>query len=754
MRPSLLLALLALPACPSPPPVPAFITYFRATPDAVSPGEAVELSWSADDAKSCTIAPDVGVVAPKGTAQVTPAASTTFVLTCGGVTAQRAVTVRPRVAIARFEAAPASTVVDSVVTLSWEAAAATACAISPGVGLVPATGTATAAVLADTTFTLSCDGLGGPATSSAPVTVAAVTSLDAPAGLTVTPGDGTVVLRWTQPFGASNLYFAEEPGVTKAGVAQLRGGLLLQHVRSPFEVTGLVAGRTYYARVSATSGTVESELSAEASGQAGAGTPVDDPYFAAQWHLENTGQTSGLPGEDVRAKAAWAATRGEGVRIAIVDDGIDPGHEDLAQNVAQGRSHDYLGNAALRLSQHGTCVAGLAAARDLNGKGVRGVAPRANLVSYNVLQDLTAANELDAMVRDAAANGVSNNSWGDAEDGTGLLTRSEPLWRQGVAQGTAVGRGGKGLVYLWASGNGADAEFEDDANYDGQANDRHVLAIGGVDDQGKWVGYAEGGANVLVAAPTEGLRRAALTTTDTTGALGYNDGRTAGEHADANYSSTMNGTSASTPVAAGVVALVLAARPELTWRDVRRVLAYSARKNDPTDVDWEVNGAGLHVSHKVGFGAVDAAAAVAVARSFVPGDPERTFSTARQTPAAAVPDGEPGGASSSVDVAGSGVGHVEFVEVVVKLTHPRTGDLDVALVHLGGARSVVHKPHDCAPDPRSGREVCSPIVDYVFGSVRHLDEPADGQWTLTVRDLKTGNTGTLDAWQLNFYGRP
>ena len=67
-------------------------------------------------------------------------------------------------------------------------------------------------------------------------------------------------------------------------------------------------------------------------------------------------------------------------------------------------------------------------ARDVNGVGGRGVAPRVTLVSYNFLQDSTSSAELDAMVRGKATNMVSSNSWGDADDGTGLLSAPEPAF--------------------------------------------------------------------------------------------------------------------------------------------------------------------------------------------------------------------------------------------------------------------------------------------------------------------------------------
>ncbi|MBS1152578.1 MAG: hypothetical protein H6Q89_4276, partial [Myxococcaceae bacterium] len=492
----------------------------------------------------------------------------------------------------------------------------------------------------------------------------------------------------------------------------------------------------------------ESAESAEGAGTPVAGPALGDPYFASQWHLANLGQRGGTSGEDIRAAPAWAqGFKGEGVRVAIVDEGVDFTHEDLAANLSQPLSYDYLGNAPLALAEHGTCVAGLVAARDDNGLGMRGVAPRSNLVSYNLLQDLTTANELDAMVRGKQTNGVSSNSWGDADDGTGLLSFAEPTWLQGVAEGTQSGRGGLGTVYVWAAGNGGDGLQVDNANYDGQTNSRFVLSVAGVGDDGRKVSYSEDGANLLVAAPTMGRAFHGLSTTDLSGSLGYNNGAVAGDTPNPHYTDLMDGTSGSTPIVAGIAALVLQVKPQLTWRDVRRVLAYSARKNDAFDPGWATNLAGLHVNHQYGFGVADANGAVTMAKSFTAGAPELSFATAVVSPAAAIPDNTTPGASSAITVSGSPVGHVEFIEVTVSISHPRTGELEILLDRGQGPLDVLAVPHACA-------QQCSPIQSWTFGTLRHLDEPADGTWTLKVNDRQGGNTGTLQSWKLTFWGRP
>jgi subtilisin-like proprotein convertase family protein len=116
-----------------------------------------------------------------------------------------------------------------------------------------------------------------------------------------------------------------------------------------------------------------------------------------------------------------------------------------------------------------------------------------------------------------------------------------------------------------------------------------------------------------------------------------------------------------------------------------------------------------------------------------------------------VPDNDATGVHSNVVVSNSGIGHVEVIEVEANVTHGNSGDLELVLSN-GMTQSVLHPTHECL-DPMTNSTQCSFIAPYVFTTVRHLDEPADGRWTLTVKDRKAGTTGTLASWKLRIYGR-
>ena len=121
----------------------------------------------------------------------------------------------------------------------------------------------------------------------------------------------------------------------------------------------------------------------------------------------NTGQSFGTAGEDVNITSVWDSYIGSPNEIiAIVDDGLDIGHEDLKDNVVANLSWDYVNNDADPSHSgfwdgHGTNVAGVAAGRGFNGLGITGAAPHAGLVGHRLLGGifLLDANEAFALTR-------------------------------------------------------------------------------------------------------------------------------------------------------------------------------------------------------------------------------------------------------------------------------------------------------------------------------------------------------------------
>jgi len=470
----------------------------------------------------------------------------------------------------------------------------------------------------------------------------------------------------------------------------------------------------------------------------------DDPLFAQQWHLRNTGQQGGTAGQDANVVTAWDVAKGTGVVIGIVDDGVQTNHPDLSAAYRADLSYDFNGNDTNPSpgtgDDHGTAVAGVAAARGNNGIGVSGAAPSASIAAIRLIAasttDQQEANGLTYKPQDIA---IYSNSWGPSDTGT-ILEAPGPLTRAALANAVHTGRGGKGSIYVWAAGNGLTSN--DNSNYDGYANSRYTIAVTAVDNRGRQSSYAEPGANILVAAPSSG-NGAGVVTTDRTGSAGYNvsSSATPGELSDRDYTNDFGGTSSATPLVSGVIALMLEANPNLGWRDVQHILANSARRNDVADVGWSQNGAGKWVNHKYGFGVVDAAAAVSMAQGWTNVGAEVSAGSGTINVGQTIPDNNAAGITSSFTM-GADI-RMESVEVVFSATHTSRGHLQVVLTSPAGTRSVLAERRADTGDHYSA---------WTFSTVRNWDESSKGTWTLTVSDLTSGTTGTFGSWAMNVYG--
>jgi len=499
-----------------------------------------------------------------------------------------------------------------------------------------------------------------------------------------------------------------------------------------------------------------------------------DTLYGDQWNLDNTGQQGGKPCEDINVDSVWATFDGTGVRIAIVDDGLEIAHEDLAANVVAGASYNYLDMLTdPTTGEHGTAVSGVVAAVGLNSVGVRGVAYAAELVGYNMLQDGTTANTIDALTRDIANNHIYNNSWGFGGF-TGVLFPVDAGTKAAITTTGLTGRGGLGSIYVFAAGNshGTDASTppggRSDTNYSELTTNVNVITVAAVDNRGVRSVYSQQGANVLVAAPSGNFCDTnTTTTTDRTGILGYNtDGSGFENGLNTNYTKCFNGTSSATPVISGVVALILDANPALGWRDVRQILAETARKNNASDGDWSVNGAGLNVNHKYGYGVADAQAAVTAAVGWINLGTELTFDAGASTFAMLVPDGTGGSEpapiygvqrTDMINVAASGIASVETIAVTYTSDHTYHGDLAIELESPDGTISKLANAHFCRQETAGLPAInCGAgfSTGWTFTSVRHLGETANGNWTLRVKDGYFGDTETVaGSWALVITGR-
>lgn len=445
-----------------------------------------------------------------------------------------------------------------------------------------------------------------------------------------------------------------------------------------------------------------------------------DPLVSQQWHLVNTI----TPVADLNVEGAWkAGYTGAGRTVCVLEGGWNINHPDLAAKYHLAASQ----TTSTSYGSHGTSCAGLAGAAPNNTLGGTGVAYDAQLSRCYYGSSSTTAS---AFLFRNDLNDIKTNSWGPTDNGR-LWTMSSVEF-DAINEGHTLGRGGLGTIYVWAGGNGRTAN--DRTDYDPYASNRRVICIGAVDDEDNVSTFSEPGASLLIVTPSRRLPggsgdRGIVTTTGETG-----------------YTTTFGGTSAAAPIGAGAIALMLDANPALTVRDVQHVLVNSARKCDPLDAGWSLNGAGRWINYDYGFGAFDATAACAMAATWTNVPPVASLTYSTPNSPFAIPDDAPawaGGGASWPQLVQRRM-RVEHAEVVVYAPHAIVGQLRVWLTSADGTESLFAAPRN---DTTVGQ-----YQNYVFTTVRSWDEFANGVWTLNIADEGAGTTGTFNSWTLRLFG--
>ena len=455
-------------------------------------------------------------------------------------------------------------------------------------------------------------------------------------------------------------------------------------------------------------------------------TDFDDAWYGCQDYLKNRT----YPGEDINVEPVWLeGNLGEGIKIAVLDTGVDYEHEDLRDNVDVSRFavQDAEWEPLFTPREfHGTAVAGIIAARD-NKVGMRGVAPRATIYSYRFVTsgliiglDRAEANGLTLHHTDVA---VSNNSRKRAT--FGMPDQLPRRVVKAIIKGITEGFDGKGTSYVFAAGNGESDYLDEYVTF------YPVTTVCVVDSDGKptWVSFS--GDHLWVCAPE--------------GSWSLDNG---------DLYRGFGATSSAAPIVSGVIALVRNANEDLTWRDVKLILAASARKNDPDHPDWE-RGA-LHYGSDdkrysyngyYGFGVVDAKAAVDLAKDWTNLPPMKSSSADSGRINLTIPDPEEYANSSTLESQltinsnRDTPNFIEHVEISIEFDHPSFRDLEVQLVSPSGKVSTLSFPN--------GKHRSKPFTGkHRFGSAKHIGEDPAGVWTLRITDRIAGYEGLLKSWSI------
>ncbi|XP_074626751.1 PC3-like endoprotease variant B [Acropora palmata] len=461
------------------------------------------------------------------------------------------------------------------------------------------------------------------------------------------------------------------------------------------------------------------------------GIPLD-PKFKDQWYLLNQGQSTGPAGVDVDVMPVWRQDiTGKGVVVSILDDGVDHTHPDLRDNFDQKASYDFNDMDADPKPRdsdpdncHGTRCAGEVAAVANNSACGVGVAYDANIGGVRMLDgQATDVLEGSSLSFQSEYIDIYSNCWGPKDDGK-TFGKPGKLAQEALMQGALKGRGGKGNIYVWATGNGG--LTDDDCNCDGYTTSIYTISVGCIGDHGLSAYYTELCSSTLAVTFNGGSHREKEENKMVTTDLHHK------------CTEEFKGTSSAAPLAAGMFALVLQANPNLSWRDVQHVVVETAQVTSPVDEGWMKNGAGYHFNHKFGFGRLDAAALVKRAKTWKTVAPQRTCHGPSSQTQQEIPAG--GTLSITIDtIACDGtdkeISKLEHVTLTVSFQHRRRGDVSIDLFSPSGTRNEMlsTRRYD---DSKNG------LHDWTFMTVHNWGENPKGVWVMNVTDnIATLNKG-------------
>ncbi len=458
-----------------------------------------------------------------------------------------------------------------------------------------------------------------------------------------------------------------------------------------------------------------------------------------QWHLKRATIGGNVINQHANVVPAWALSEGEGVTIAIIDDGVDVDHLDFAGSGKVVHPRDVTrgvddGRPFFAGDRHGTACAGVACASGQFGSS--GVAPKSRLMPIRLRSALGSQSEADAFFW-AAQHGadVISCSWGpvdgrwwDSNDPQHNVVVALPdSTRLAIDWAIRNGRNGKGCVITWAAGNGNES-----VDNDGYAAYASVIAVAACSDRGIRSVYSDKGNALWCAFPSSDLRSPELTpgiwTTDRSGGSGYNPGAPNANGDDAgNYTQDFGGTSSACPGAAGVAALVIARNPALRWDEVKDLLKRSCTRIDDGGNEYDANG---H-SKQYGYGRLDAKKAVQLA--LPPAPKYSVLHEARQD--VAIRDHR----TSRIRVAVGDTRAIKEVEIHVDIEHTYIGDLVVKVKPPNGGAITLHNRAGGTTNNlrKTYDEVNAPGLAALVGTTQ------TGTWTLEVRDSATADTGKI-----------
>ena len=516
------------------------------------------------------------------------------------------------------------------------------------------------------------------------------------------------------------------------------------------------------------------------------------------WYLDRGKYAAQKASVDINLAEVHSWYRGEGQIVIVSDNRVDLDHPDLQANANVAKSKDYtagtdskdwLGKMPRNTATdhaHGTLVASEIAMVKDNSEGMFGVAPEVELRGYNFVgSDQKIVKLIDTLGTGVKGNVTFNYSFGNFQSAFAGLNQ----YAESYFQYFSEKRSKANIVWVKASGNwyAEDSDegsidwkgkkwFMGNSNFDQINTYPYIIMVGALSTDGERAAFSSPGSNLWITAPGTHVSGSDIVGCSS----GYSTDPSKspvdkqGNNLDPNCDYTINkqGTSVSTPLVAGAVALLREVCPDTcTWREIKHALAKTAIKAEPFASDlrshpiggnlslsghvyqlgWRTNSAGYHFHNHYGFGMLDIKAAINYLENKAMVMPEPVNTLGPDGKAyyrsgslnQAIPDRDAGGVSASLTVDAHNV-VIEHVLVEMNITHPRASDLGIELTSPSGMVSQL-------TNINSGIKQVD-LSNVYLGSNAFYGESGLGTWTLKVIDGSSGETGTLDSWSLKILG--
>lgn len=486
---------------------------------------------------------------------------------------------------------------------------------------------------------------------------------------------------------------------------------------------------------------------------------MSEPNINKQYFINNTGQQSGIPGEDLNILGAWnKGYTGFDNTVTIVDQGCfdhlsyrNRYLNEISSSIStKCAKHNYTQDSSCigarptnTTDTHGTSCASLSVGSQEHACG-SGIAYKSKLscIALKEMNKMDVSVVIDSILRNYTNSTIKSNSWGFScvPFNNFAICPTHPQsspYNDALSLVSTKGRDGNGMISIFAAGN--EGNIGSDTSNSFLTREMHNIVVAASTNKGTHAFYSTPGNSILVNAPSGGMSE------QTPVSFKFPGVATSSGPGENQCTPGFTGTSAATPMVSGVVSLIIEANQNLTWRDVQAILAITATRNDPKSITWKQNKAGYWFSRAYGFGRVDAGLAVEMAENWTNLPPQSKAATGVNESEHKIQTCRSEPTIINISVNSNEIEFIEFVDLQFSLSaYDPYSLLVIKLVSPSGTEATIKRQSVNAPI-----ENMSP---FYFGIRDFFGENANGTWTLIIINLGCVAEVTIKDVKLHAHG--